>query len=824
MTRDCSLEFREELGDGEKQHELIQRLEEEVTRLSKKNPGRSKESFWTQAADKILAEESESSARFKQQLIGMAESRVRMAEVYSGFLSEGEAPGSAFRKTIGAMGNAGVAVGETSLGRLSSDLEREGVLQSFMTLKKDQALKVKVLTELKRLNTKSRELKPTGDRRALAIAEVFQRHVDFLRGQLREQGLKVSTLEGRMLKQVWDTDRILQKAKTSKDFVEDIKPRLSRVGDRPVSDFTSQELEKVLTDFYVEATGGVAKELELSPRNMVLERQTYAVRQAQSRELHFDSVEDSLHILETYGAGDMAALMSETVRDLGKQVQLNRDFGVNRRANMEWLVQHAVSRGADINDLRYRKKGQIFGLTPENIMNTIDGFYDNNSSNPHLSEVADTVHNFARSAMLSAASISALGDFPTLSAANRRVGIENASAWASRLKSTFSNLDEVTKREMAGVSETMAVHALGNMHRMTTQKGLNHKIYNASVWAVDKTFQLNGLSLMTRKNKQTAYLGFSNLMAGLLEKKTPFSKLSGYQRRALFRGGLVEKDWQRLLNLEGAVYIDGDLRLVNSAILPPDLSSRVNAVLGSFVNEAVITPDVLTRTAMTLGTQRGTLSNALVSQMTFLLGYPIAFLSQGFGRQVEATGFFSFGMFRYVAALTMMGTAVAILKDVAKGRDRDYENPEIMLQVLQEGMIYGGGMTILGETLWKIAGADRATHHLFFGEYSKYAVPRNRPFTPEDLLVGGGVEYAWRAASGVTKGAYQLITGDAEAAATTLAKTGQRTLPFVNLPGVKPLVDEAFFNPLIEMSDPFAIDKEQARWNRRTGGSFFLTD
>ena len=164
-----------------------------------------------------------------------------------------------------------------------------------------------------------------------------------------------------------------------------------------------------------------------------------------------------------------------------------------------------------------------------------------------------------------------------------------------------------------------------------------------------------------------------------------------------------------------------------------------------------------------------------------------------------------------------------IAKDLAKGRDRDYTSPDVALQLLQEGMLLGGGMTLYGETLWKAAGVDRMTHHLFFGDSAKYRVPPNRPFELKDVLVGGGVTYAAKAVAGVSKGVWQTLNGDAEAAAT-FVNTAKSTLPFVGLPGVKPLLDRVVFDHILEMTDPTAIDKAERRWNLRTGGSFFLTD
>lgn len=818
MSDVCEIKLAESIGNKKDREELIKRVNDEADRRLKRDPSKPRNAHLMEAVDRIAKEESESAQRIRQQLVTQGKSRGKLNVVMDGFIETGSNPTDAVKQTIASAADAGVAAAEKAHGRFVTEAHQNNVYNFMMGLRKSPSDKKALAIELGQANTKGGKIGVTGNKMAADLAKLFQSHVDFYRGRLREFGFKVHSLEGRILAQIWDTERMLQRYADGAEFAEDYARRVSRIGDTRTSEMSTEEVKKILSDFFYERTGLVGREIEMSARNMTVERQTYAVRQALSRELHFDNPEDFLYALETSGAGDMATVMSETIRDLGKQVDMTERLGVNPRNNAAWLVEQGVNKGANRRSLTTG----VHSIT--NLMNVADGFYDNNSANPAISQFMDTVHGFARAAYLSFSSLAAIGDFPTLAAAQRRQGIEYMTAWAMRMKSLANDFDPAMAREMAGVVETQAVHALGATHKYIGLPGVSNRLHDASVWASNKVMEKNGLSYLTRKNKQAAYLSMSNRLAGLVSKKTPYEELSNYTKRTLLRGGVSREEWARLIDLEDVVYKDGKFSFLKTEGMDPKLASRLNAVLAIVVNEAVITPDTMTRATMSLGLQRGTWGHAAVSQATFLMGYPISFINQGFRREMEANGLVSFQMLRYFTALTLAGVAYVVLRDLANGRNRDYTHPEIMVQVLQEGMLYGGGLTLYGEILWKLAGVDRKVHHLLFGENSDYRVPVNRPVGLEDFLVGAGVGYLSTVGGGTLGGLYEVVTGDIDEGLNTWTKTAQRTLPFVDLPYTKAAVDTLIFNNLIEMTDPRAIDQAERRWRARTGGDFFLTD
>ncbi len=822
MTDNCFIDLRGLVGE-KLSDELVTRIDQEYAAVSKADPSKPKGLAYAEAAEIVGAQMKEESSRFKQQLVTQAAASKNWNTLYDELVKTGTHKDRAVAQAIGIYGDSAIAAAEKAKGRFVHDYQKADLAPIIQRLSKEDELAVTFLTEIRELNTPGGKAGITGNKQVAELAGIFQKHVDFYRMQLKELGFKVVDLQGRMLKQVWDTDRMLQAVKSAQEFADIIYPKLRAIGDVKITDMSEEKAKEILSEFYDIKVGRVidAGSARDSIRNMKLERQTYAARQAESRELHFSSPEDSYFVLKTFGSGDLVSLMAETIRDLGKQVDATRNMGVNPRANAAVLIEHAVNVGKA--DYQQIEGGWTLTQKPQYLLNTIDGFYDNNTANPHLSELVDTVHNFARAKLLAMASLSALGDFATLAAANRRLGIQRASSIASSVKALFNDLPPAVQREAAGIVETQAVHALGTAHRYITLPGMNHKLYNASVYAVDKTFELNGLNKLTRKNKQTAYVGYSNLLARQLDEKAPYASLDAYAKRTLLRGGITETDWNKLLEAPNATVQDGNLRFVNTDALNPKMAAKVSAALSAFVNEAVITPNVQTRTRMNMGLQRGTAAHAIIQQMTFILGYPIAFLSQGIGRQVEATGFVSGPMLTFAAALTFTGIVQQVLRDVGNARDRDYDDPEVALDLIQRGLIAGGGLTIIGENLWKATGTDRAVHHLFFGGDGEYP-PQSKPFNPSELLVGAGTEYLWNFAKGTGKTTWAALTGDFEGAVGNLAKTGQAALPFVSLPLVKPIVDATFFDYFIELADPDHYKTAERKWHSRTGGDFLLTD
>lgn len=821
MTDACDVALKGSIDDQAVSSDLLTRIQEEVEKLRRSDPTQPLGVHYATAAERVAAELKGAAADYEKQMLTQVKAINNMRSSFDTLQAGGFDPGKAFRTVIGAKGDAAIAEGERAMSRFLSDVESQGLLPAFHLLRKDRTMRLAFMTEIQQLNLKKGQPGVSKNPQAAKMAKIFQTHVDYYRAQMKDAGFKVADLEGRMLKQVWDSDRILQATPTAKEFADALISRVDRLGGSKVTDMSEADVRSFLESFHGEITGRTPQELDVSARNLILERSTYAVRQARSREIHFKTPEDALYVLENFGQGDVSALMTQTLRGLGKSATLNFEMGINPRAAMQTLIEHAVKRGGDRTSIQ-GGKGTL-ALTPEKIMRTIDGWWEDNAANPTIAEASDTLHNFARAAYLSMASITAVGDVATLNAANRRVGIERASTVAGAVVNILEGLPPEVRKEAGGIIEAASVHALGTIHRYTTLPGINHRLYNASIWTVDKVFTLNGLNMITRKNKQSAYIGYSARLAKFIQDKVPFEKLDPSQQRSLVRGSISKEDWNKIITSDRAVLKDGERLFLDVGAVDARTAAKLNAALAAFVNgEAVITPNVLTRTSMTLGTQRGTWEHALTTQMTFLLGYPIAYLSQGVGRQIEATGIASYGMLRLAAALTGLGVVTVMAQDAAKGRYRDYTNPEIMVQILNEGIVKGGAMTIIGEHLWKLAGADRHVHHLLFGDNAEYKIPENRPFTFGDILTGAGLEYATKVGAGAAGGVWDIVTGDVDEGMATLGKTAKGTLPFVNLPVVKPLVDTVVFDTFIEMFDPRSIEQAQRRWNQRTGGGQIL--
>ena len=816
--------------------ELLDRIDEMAKRLERRDPTKPKAVIYGDAAERVAAEMKGEAANYKLQILNEVRVRKEFNTNISQFVDAGVKPQTAYLWTLAGRGEAVLAEGSRMISRFVTDLERAGLDQRFYLLSKDNGFTLRVMTELQQLNKKSgAEVGITKDADALAIAKLFKSYVDPLRLRLKEAGLKVADLEGRILKQLWNRERVLMSAPTEQEFVDALAERIDRIGDSHVSELTEQELRGELGKFYQEILGSGLQEPQLNTRDLLMERQTYAVRQGLSRIIHFKTVEDELFVIKAFGGGDVAMLMTDTVRELAEQVHRTYNLGINYRATAFAGILEAERLGAD--------QTQILGgagtlaLSPHNILNRMNGFFDSSAANPSIALWSDTIHNYARAAYLPLAGLNTLTDIPTLNAANRRHGIQAASSIVGAFTRAFNagKLPPEIAREAGGILESLSVHALGTMHRYSTMPGIDQAIYNGSVWVADKTFKWNGLNRATRALKQVAYMGYSNKLAAQIEDKVAWGDLPSVDRRTLLRAGLVEKDWEQVLaSADKAVFKDGNVRFVNTDKLDPALGSKVNAAIARFVGgEAVLTPDLLTQTTLDWGTQRGTVLNVLVRQATFLLGYPVAFMRQAFTEEMRFSGAMSMGMARYVGALTTMGMMLVLAQDLAKGRTRKYDEPEVLFQIFTEGLLKGGGLTIFGEYAWKASGAERGLHHLFFGEDGEYRTPANAPFDiSSELLVGAGTEWAARIAGGVGGAAkdfayYSLIMGDLDAAVDKagekLIKTAQRSAPFVGLPGVKPALDAMFFRSLLEMTDSSAMQSAEEKWNARTGGDFFLT-
>lgn len=825
----CELELLGNLkGSAAAQKELLKRIDELAKKLTENDPLKPPAVHYATAAERIAAEMKGEAADYKMQLLVSQKAKETRTQAMDLDVASGTNPEKAFRLQLGGVADAAEAAKNLAIARLSADIEKAGLGPQFHSLSgKDDVFREAFAVELKQLNKKRNpKVGITKNKEALELARIIDRHSRALRAELKSMGFKTADLEGRTFKQLMTRESTLATAPDAKTFVALLKDRVDVIGDETAAEMGPARVEEALTARYNEILGTSISEPALSIKDMTAERKTYAIRQGLSRVIHFKTVQDELFVMEKFGGGDLMSLLTSTIGDLAKQAHLTRELGVNPRATTYAMIYHASKElGGDAS--RIMAGAGTAGIqTPQNILNSINGFIDQEPANPKIELWVNTISNFARACYLAGASLNSVTDLPTLNNATRRHGIKAVGNIVNAARRMVTGLDipKELAGEVGGIVEAESVHTLGAVHRYTTLPGLDHAIYNGSVWVADKTFTWNGLNRATRALKQTAYNQYSNMLANAIEARVPWASLPKPTQQLMIRAGMLDKDWAELLNAPNVVYVDGPMKFVNTAVLKPTLANRVNAAVSRFVSgEAVLTPDTLSRLYLDMGLQRGTLPNAAIRQMTFLLGYPIAFIRQGIAREIEVNGFASFGMIKYAAALTFYGVILEAVRDATSGRTRDYTDPEIMTQMFMAGVMRGGALTIYNETLVKATGAENKLHHLLFGDNAKYKTPNGAPFDPSDILVGGGVQWAWDVISGGGGSAYLALTGEADKAVDRMISTARRTVPTF-VPGAKAALDAYFFKYLAEMADSSVMQKAEQRYNARTGGDFLLTD
>jgi hypothetical protein len=823
MSDACELEL---LGNVKGQRQVADRFlqltKEETRRLKAINPDVAEGILMQEAAETVKVRMKKEAVETKVQMIHQHTAKERLATGISMIVREGRSPETAYREVIAAAGDSAKHAENVAISKFNHDLEKEKLYTQFTS--GDKTFFRDVAFELEQVNTTNGNVGVTKNKAASRLAQMYQKHVNYYRSQLKAMGLRTENLEGRILRRLWERDRLLEAAPRAKDFIRLMQGRVRKIGDQLTSEMTPEQIDRALTDAYNELLGIGQGEPKLDLRDLRLERKTYAVRQAESRQIHFNNVDDELYVMETFGGGDMAALMADTIADLGQQVHLTQQLGSNYRFSAYALLDQVEQLGGDRQAAQNGGGPRIPSI--ENILNKVTGFYDENVGNPTVAKWSDGITNYARAVLLPAASLNSVTDLATLDAAGRRHVLDNAGNFASTVKRFITGVDLPPDilRSAAGIIETDSVHHISQLNRRVSLPGLTNRFYNGSLWVADKTFQLNGLNRMTRTMKQTAYNQYSRMMANAIEAGRPWDDLPSPSRQLLVEAGLLKDDWAKLISRKDAVFAQDHFKFVNTEVLDPVLASRVNAALGRYVsNEAVLSPNIITQLYLDGGLQRGTLPHAMYKQATFLFSYPAAFIRQAFMKQGQATGYASFGMLRYVAALTFYGVIVEVLRDVAYGRSRDYTNPEIMTQILYSGFIRGGAGTLYLENLLAATGAETKLMDLIHGADRDYKTPNFQGNVVEALLYGGGTEWAYNLVSGTGKTAWELMTGDVDAAVENAIRTARRTLPTFTL-GVKPLLDAAVYDNVAEMMDLNIMRQFDSRYNARTGGENVLFD
>lgn len=628
----------------------------------------------------------------------------------------------------------------------------------------------------------------TGNKLAVQAAKAWTQTLDSMRARFNAAGGDVGQLEYGYVPQPSDQGRLLAAGKDT--WVAKTLPRLDRsryltMDGRVMSD---ADLTAFLGAAYdTLSTGGLNK---LKPGTF---RGTGAKanRGSQSRQLHFKDGESYLDYMSEFGSGSMYEAMTSHISGLSRDLGLVERYGPNPEHQMR--VQFDLAEKED-------------GALQRTMLNNPEGYWNVLSGksgavgNASLSRVGADVRNIQVAGKLGRAVIASISDIPTMLLTS---GYNKLSYWQT-IKNIGAQASK-ENREFLSAHGLIAESLVSDLNRFSGDHIRNN-------WSGKVANSVMKLSLMNAWTDSMRRAFQMTMMGGMGKlSRTPWEKLTEWDRVRMQRKGLTEADWDtinqaQLTEYRGQQYLTPESIMGTGA---DDAEQVVSKVLGLIRDEsefAVINPDLATRAAQTWGGQSaGTVGGELARSVMQFKSFPFAMISRHFRRMSDSPQGLdgapvAANRLAYGSALMLGTTAVGgiayQIKEMLSGRD---PVPVTSPRFWSEALVQGGGLSIVGDLLFQ---DPRESPGGFVGNLAGMALGPTIGSAAE--LSSIGIENAWRAASG----------DDLNIGAST-ARTVRSNTPYGNLWWLGAAIDHTFFHALQENLSPGYLGRVERRARRQ---------
>lgn len=536
-------------------------------------------------------------------------------------------------------------------------------------------------------------------------AELYHETADAMRQQFNAAGGVIGKLEGWGLPHHW-SERTLRKIGRDQ-FVNDMLGWIDRR--QYVHDDGSYYTDPELRDFFREAwativSDGWTKESKPAPFPGGAVK---ANRGSHHRVIHLKP-ENAFPALEKYGSANIMEAMVLGLRRMSRDVALTETFGPNADYQFKLQLNKAMTEAARIDPT----KAQRLDTRSHYLLHLYDNLAGNQRppASRTFSDVMGTIRNIQIAAKLGSAVITSVSDYATLyqtAMLNRlnpfKVMLNSSLAWGGKSR-RFA-------RRMGLMLDVLHEDASRYAQENMTSRDLSAR-------TASTVMRISGLGFVTDARR----LGFSMTMMDaighLTRQYADVGKLSGGDFRILAQKGINQSTW----DIWRAAQLDNWGS--NHTLLTPDRIMEVNgpsteakrqAVIDllSIVREeqdlAVIVPGARERTAMTAGTQAGTISGELVRSVILFKSFPWSFI-QRHGERGLSYG--SAGRLSYFASLfvnmTLLGVTAQWINDLLGGKDPRNMNVltdnqharSIAVRNWIQGALKGGALGIYGDFLF----------------------------------------------------------------------------------------------------------------------------
>lgn len=547
--------------------------------------------------------------------------------------------------------------------------------------------------------------KPSGSESAARLAEAVRHQQKRMRQLFNAHGGDIGELADYGIPHAHSADQLISKGFDSWANAIELRLDWDKINDlgtgRPFGNGSGgvpprADTERFLREIYDGiTTGGWNKR---DPRMSTGGAALYSQR-ADHRVLHFKSGGDWLAYNKEFGAADPFSAMMNGLFGLANDVAMMRVLGPNPRAGLEFAIQSALKRAADLRDHAMAARVRSEAYWAKTMMAHQDGTA-NIPVNLFWARFFSNVRAFQVSANLGSAVLSSTSDMVTIADAALHMGMSPASVASRTAELIASPASRAEAAQMGYIASSLADAGAGTarFHGELIGTGITQQMATA-------TLKTSGLTFITDMRRLAFQTEFSAYMARNGDQA--FDAIDPPLRAVLERRGITATDWDHLRNPEyrfrpedGAEFISPIYWLQHQKVLPDieaeGLAMRMQAITQEHMEIAI--PSVsLEGRARTLGnTQPGTFQGELLRSTMQYKSFALSLMISRYRRfQTKST---IGSKLAYVGAigglLTLTGAMTIQLKEIRRGNDpRPMDTAKFWLAAL----LQGGGLGIFGD-------------------------------------------------------------------------------------------------------------------------------
>ncbi|HPD94067.1 MAG TPA: hypothetical protein PLG62_16515 [Pararhodobacter sp.] len=422
-------------------------------------------------------------------------------------------------------------------------------------------------------------------------------------------------------------------------------------------------------------------------------------RRADHRVLHFKSGADWRAYNAKFGASDPFSAMMNGLHGLARDVAQMRVLGPNPKAGLEFAIQTATKRAAELKSAQLERAVTKQGARARAMFAHVSGAA-NVPENIAWSRFFSGTRAYLAATQLGSAALSSVSDMATIAVAAKAMGLRPGNVAGRTISLVASNATRQTAARMGFVAQALADAGGGSAryfgHLLGT--GIANRLSGF-------TLRASGLSFITDMRRIAVQMEFAGHLADQAERA--FADMDPATRRIFERRGITAADWDllrdpavRFVTDDGADFISPIYWLENQTAIPraeaEGLAIRLQAAIREELELAIPSASIEGRALLQGSAAPGTIPGELLRSSTSYKSFAMSLMLGQYRRfMAQPTPMSKASYAASIAVPLLMTGMLAIqLKELAKGNDpRPMDEGKFWLAAA----LQSGGLGIFGD-------------------------------------------------------------------------------------------------------------------------------